>query len=138
MNGIGGGPIPGGGLATGQLTPETACLRIVGGPKSGTVFPLNRARTLVGRSQVPLLQVDIDLSDCAGDGPSTVHRRHAEISWVGGELSLVHLGGSNGTRVNDDMIAGTGTNAPSEAVVIRLGDKITFSNVIMEVVLADR
>lgn len=131
---LGGGPIPGTGIGGG---PESIVLRVLNGPKAGTIIRLDRPILLVGRSQPPILLVDIDLSECQPDDRSTVHRRHAEISWSGSNLRLVDLGGANGTKVNGRQVGIPGSNQPSEEVVIQPGDLVVFANVEVEVTNAE-
>jgi predicted component of type VI protein secretion system len=66
-------------------------------------FPLNRLSNTVGRrdritNQVP----EVDLA--ALDQERGVSRKHAELSWTGGGMSLRDVGSTNGTTVNGEAL----------------------------------
>ncbi|HOO56460.1 MAG TPA: FHA domain-containing protein [bacterium] len=146
--GFGFDPIPSNNASTsdGGLTPENAALRIVNGPAAGRIFPLSRMRTLIGRNDPPSISVDIDLEPCElAPPPFMISRRHAEIQWADGVLTLCDLGSMNGTYVNDMRIVpqsddsdNDGHRTPSDLVALKVGDRIRFANIETEVVADDK
>jgi hypothetical protein len=69
-------------------------LKVVEGEEKGTVFPVNKARMLIGRGNA-----DITLNDL------TASRLHCALEVSDQEVFLRDLGSSNGTLVNDQPIA---------------------------------
>ena len=89
---------------TAELSPEGRELRLpegqqlslkmVEGEGKGTVFPVSKARMLIGRGNA-----DITLND------STASRLHCAVEVSDQEVFLRDLGSSNGTFVNDQPVA---------------------------------
>ena len=69
-------------------------LKVVEGEAKGTVFPVSKARMLIGRGNA-----DITLND------STASRLHCAVEVSDQEVFLRDLGSSNGTFVNDQLVA---------------------------------
>lgn len=137
-NGFGVDPVPGmcdasGNIGNDELTPTSACLRIINGPGAGRTFTLGNLRLLVGRNDPPAVTVDIDLSECEMGDYYAVSRRHAEIQWVNGKLQIADLGSKNGTLVNDtELKAPEQGQAPSQ-VSLKFGDRVCFADIEAEV-----
>ena len=101
-------------LITAELSPEgrelrlpegqQLSLKVVEGEEKGTVFPVSKARMLIGRGNA-----DITLND------ATASRLHCAVEVSDQEVFLRDLGSSNGTFVNDQSV-----------VVAPLGDGSTF------------
>jgi hypothetical protein len=91
--------------ATGGVPPVR--LRFVAGPRRGQELLLRKAVTSVGRA------LDNDLVLEGGD----VSRHHARFEYASGELRLVDLGSTNGTRLN---------GKPIRDERVRAGDEIAF------------
>ena len=68
-------------------------LKVVEGEEKGTVFPVSKARMLIGRGNA-----DITLND------STASRLHCAVEVSNQEVFLRDLGSSNGTFVNDQPV----------------------------------
>ncbi len=86
--------------------PETLELRL-----GGERHPLDRARTLLGRSRSCDVRVKED----------SVSRLHAALVWRDGELFLEDLGSSNGTFCNGRPV--------SVPLAVRAGDRLAFGAV---------
>jgi pSer/pThr/pTyr-binding forkhead associated (FHA) protein len=112
------------------LTPYNAALRV---GTAGKVFPLNRMSLVAGRSDPPFVSVDIDLQAYETTSPPKVSRRHAEISWVDGELQIVDLGSTNGTFVDGQHFRAA-KGEPSASAVLKLGSKIKLGDVELELI----
>jgi hypothetical protein len=87
--------------------PRAQSLTIIGGRQPGTVFPIQGAMSRIGRG----LDNDIVIDD------PRVSRHHAEIRWQAGRYSLLDMGSTNGTFLNDMQI--------SEAQ-LSVGDRISL------------
>ncbi len=85
-------------------------LRLVDGPRREQDVLIRKPVTTVGRA------LDNDLVLEAGD----VSRHHARLEYAGGELRLVDLGSTNGTRVNGRRVDGER---------VRPGDEVAFGTV---------
>ena len=85
-------------------------LKLVDGPRRDQEVLIRKSSTTVGRA------LDNDVVLEAGD----VSRHHARLEYGGGELRLVDLGSTNGSRVNGRRV--------SEDRV-RPGDEIAFGTV---------
>lgn len=118
----------------GPLTPAEAALRLL---PHGPTFPLQALRIVIGRAAGPI-QVDLDLS-AHDPGPSArISRRHAELTWVEGQLTLRDLGSRNGTRVNGEPLRAAEPGQPSPARALRPGDRIALAHLELELIRAPR
>jgi pSer/pThr/pTyr-binding forkhead associated (FHA) protein len=70
-------------------------LAIIDGPDAGTVFRVERARSIIGRSGA-----DIPLND------SEASRNHAVLDVRGGIVLLEDLGSTNGTSMAGERLSG--------------------------------
>ena len=129
--GFGYDPIPG--LA--QLNPETTYLFILNGPKANESFSLNRLRSLIGRSHLPHITVDIDLSTYELTIPATISRYHAVIQWANNKLQIIDLHSRNGTFVNGLQLIPQSDNQPSVPVVLTVGSKIRLGDLELAIVV---
>jgi predicted Zn finger-like uncharacterized protein len=69
-------------------------LAIIAGPQAGRIFPIDKARMVIGRQEA-----DVPLED------PEVSRRHAAIEVAGDQMTLVDLGSTNGTFVGDEQVS---------------------------------
>ena len=92
----------------------SANLLIQKGPQAGISFPLFEGEVVIGRGS----DIDIVLED------RLTSRRHARISWRGGQASIEDLGSSNGTFVNSQKL--TGKRQLNSNDQIRLGKAVTL------------
>jgi S-DNA-T family DNA segregation ATPase FtsK/SpoIIIE len=76
--------------------PSALELRFSGGPCSGTAIPLSLGRHVVGRSAGAGIRLD----------DPDVSRRHVEIAVRAGAVTVADLGSTNGTRLDDEPVAG--------------------------------
>lgn len=107
----------------GNLAPGTVKLVVEQGQSVGAQFVLGDAEMLVGREdEDEEIYPDIDLSD---QDAGYVHRKHAQLNFENGNLSVTHLGGANKTRVNNKPVP---DNVPTP---LKLGDKIGFGKVVV-------
>lgn len=88
-------------------TPRASTLVITAGRKQGTAFAVNGPLTRLGRG----LDNEIVIDD------ARVSRHHAEIRWAAGRYSVLDLGSTNGTFLNDMQI----TESP-----LTIGDRISL------------
>ena len=110
-------------LPAGNLTPGSVKLVVEQGQTIGAQFVLGDAEMLVGREdEDEEIYPDIDLSD---QDAGYVHRKHATLNFVDGNLSVTHLGGSNKTRINNKPVA------DNVATPVQLGDKLAFGKVVL-------
>lgn len=72
-------------------------LTITDGPMGGRAFDVPPGRTTIGRTSAAAITID--------DG--TVSREHAELVRSGTQVVVTDLGSTNGTRVNDQPLAGS-------------------------------
>ena len=79
------------------------------GPLRGATYALRPGNQLIGRS---------DEADVVVTSPD-LSRRHAYASWDGRSATIVDAGSTNGTVVNDQLIAGARPLRPGD--VVRLG-----------------
>ena len=128
-NGFGAYPIP-----EPILTPNTAQLKLLNRPGTEGRFPLNRMKTVIGRNSPPKIKVDIDLSDCDSNPPS-VSRRHAEISWVEGNLQILDLGSSNGTFVDGRKLSPVNPKETYSPVSLNPGSKVKLGFLEFEIIV---
>jgi pSer/pThr/pTyr-binding forkhead associated (FHA) protein len=78
----------------------------------GTSFPIRLTETTIGRSHYCPIVLANPLAS----------RQHAKLTFEDGELHIVDLGSSNGTRVNGELI--TGRRKLSAADVISVGSDL--------------
>ncbi len=123
-NGFGCDPIPG--LA--QLQPDTTYLVVLNGPQANHSFPLNRLRSLIGRSYPPHFNVDIDLSCCELSRPYRISRHHAVIQWVNNKLQIIDLASRNGTFVNGQQLTPQLDHQPSTPVVLTASSQLRLAD----------
>ncbi len=116
------------------FTQGTAQLKLLNGPGVNPPFRLNQVKTVIGRNDPPNIKVDIDLTDCDST-PLTVSRRHAEISWVEGNLQIIDLGSSNGTFVDGQKLSPVTSNEVPSPVTLQPGSKVKLGNLEFEVIV---
>lgn len=92
-------------------------LRILTGPQAGKIFDLKNGKNLVGRTSQCLVQLI-----SAG-----VSKEHAEITVFPDKILVTDLRSSNGTYLNGVKIQNS---------VYRLGDKLGFHDVLMDIIPA--
>ncbi|HEX8552917.1 MAG TPA: zinc ribbon domain-containing protein [Abditibacteriaceae bacterium] len=118
-------PVASGSGASGTLEPGRVKFVVEQGMTVGKQFVLGDAQMLVGREDADEdVYPDIDLSD---QDEGFVHRRHAQINFANGAMTVTHLGGANKTRVNNRPLP------DNEAQPVNLGDKVAFGKVVMRV-----
>jgi pSer/pThr/pTyr-binding forkhead associated (FHA) protein len=83
-------------VTQGTPSPGGAFLLVVAGESAGKLFPLNKADLILGRSP----SADIRINEKA------VSHNHARLSMDNGSCTLRDLGSTNGTFVNNELIAG--------------------------------
>ena len=109
----------------GEMAPGLVKLTVEQGMTIGKQFVLGDNEMLVGREdEDEQIYPDIDLSD---QDEGYVHRKHAELKFENGGLTLTHLGGANKTRINNRPLP------DNEAQPVKIGDKIAFGKVVMRV-----
>ncbi|MCH2245664.1 MAG: FHA domain-containing protein [Crocosphaera sp.] len=127
---IGHDPIPG----LSELAPDNCALRLLNGPKAGHQFAINQLRVVIGRSDPPNIQVDIDLTQFELNETPMISRRHALLEWVQGQLILTDLNSTNGTYVNGKpMQVSQDSNCPTSCS-IKLNTIIILGNLEFEVI----
>ncbi len=89
---------------------------ITGGPLTGTLLPLGTAAISIGRSPGATLVLE----------DPYVSTRHAELREIDGEWTLVDLGSTNGTFVDDERI--------SEPQVLTIGTPARIGQTTFELV----
>ncbi|MEV0153264.1 FHA domain-containing protein [Micromonospora sp. NPDC050686] len=93
-------------------------LRVADGPMRGTSFRLGSLRQVIGRAAAI---ADIVLQD------PHLSRRHAAVQVTDEGVSLVDLGSTNGTWLNDRRI--TGVECLADGDVVRMGrSELRFSD----------
>lgn len=93
-------------------------IRIVSGPQTGSVIPLQEGQIVLGRG-----------SDCTFPMESPgVSKHHAKIEVLAGKIIISDMGSSNGTFVNGVQIRNKS---------LQIGDKIALHQILLEVVEAD-
>jgi pSer/pThr/pTyr-binding forkhead associated (FHA) protein len=112
--------------ATGTtMEPGKVKFTVEQGMSVGKQFVLGDAEMLVGREDTEEdIYPDIDLSD---QDEGFVHRRHAQLNFANGQLTVTHLGGANKTRINNRPLP------DNEAQPVNIGDKVAFGKVVMRV-----
>lgn len=103
--------------ATGGVAPLR--LRFADGPRRGQEAIIRQPLTTVGRA------LDNDLVIDGGD----VSRHHARLELAAGQLRVVDLGSTNGTRLN---------GRPITAAAARPGDDLTFGAITLRLLPFDR
>jgi hypothetical protein len=91
----------------GQSKPE-ATLVVRQGPHAGMSYPLGGRQMVIGREE----GMDIALQDAESS------RRHALVSWQGGQYVIEDLGSTNGTFVNGIQITAPQVLNPGDSVGI--------------------
>jgi pSer/pThr/pTyr-binding forkhead associated (FHA) protein len=87
-------------------------------------FPLNKVTSSIGRrDRITNLVPDVDLGSL--DTDRSVSRRHAEVSYDKGLLSLRDVGSTNGTTVNGQRLA------HQVDQLLKDGDEVAFGSVSM-------
>ena len=76
---------------------NVACFVAVGGELNGTLFDLNEGETLVGRN--PDNEIPLDFTG--------ISRKHFKVLVQDDKATLVDLGSSNGTFVNNEKVEGS-------------------------------
>lgn len=108
-----------------KLEPGQVKLSVEQGMVTGKQYVLGDAEMLVGREdEDEEIYPDIDLDD---QDEGFVHRRHATLKFVDGQLTVTHEGGANKTRINNKPIP------DNEAMPLKLGDKVSFGKVVLRV-----
>jgi S-DNA-T family DNA segregation ATPase FtsK/SpoIIIE len=102
-----GGPVPGVDRRSSSSALE---LRVVGGPDAGRAVPLGQGRHVIGRGS----EVSVRLDD------PDVSRRHVAVQVGGGAITVADLGSTNGSRLDEDVLAAEPRNWPTGAI-LRLG-----------------
>jgi hypothetical protein len=111
--------------AGGTLEPGKVKFTVEQGMSVGKQFVLGDREMLVGREDTDEdIYPDIDLSD---QDEGFVHRRHAQLKFENGALTVTHLGGANKTRVNNRPLP------DNQAQPLQIGDKVAFGKVVMRV-----
>ncbi len=90
--------------------PRPVRLHFLSGPQRGLETVVSRPVTTIGRAPTSDLVVDV------GD----VSRHHARLEYAAGELRVVDLGSTNGTRVNGE---------PVRTSPLHPGDEISFGTI---------
>jgi len=83
-------------VTQGTPSPGSSFLLVVAGESAGKLFPLNKAELVIGRSP----SADIRINEKA------VSHNHARLSMDNGSCTLRDLESTNGTFVNNELIAG--------------------------------
>lgn len=80
--------------------------------ENGREYPIRPGANSIGR------EGDIAIND------AKVSRRHAELEFDGGVLTLTDVGSTNGTKVNDETL--------SAPIVLAEGDRVAFGGVVLQ------
>jgi len=108
-----------------KLQPGQVKLSVEQGMVTGKQYVLGDPEILVGREdEDEEIYPDIDLDD---QDEGYVHRRHATLKFDDGQLTVIHLGGGNKTRINNRPIP------DNEPQPLKLGDKVSFGKVVLRV-----
>jgi predicted Zn finger-like uncharacterized protein len=78
---------------TSMPTDKKLSLALIGGTNPGSIYPIVKPVTIIGRGEVDVVIQDVESS-----------RQHAQIEVTGGRILLRDLNSTNGTFVNDDKI----------------------------------
>ncbi|MDM8532186.1 FHA domain-containing protein [Anaerolineales bacterium HSG25] len=92
----------------GQSIRAKAVLVVRQGTQVGMSFPLSNSHTILGREE----GINITLQD------PEASRRHARVSWQGGQFVLEDLGSTNGTFINGIQITAPQVLNPGDSVGI--------------------
>lgn len=68
-------------------------LAVIAGPESGKIFPIEKARVIIGRHDA-----DVNVDD------PEVSRQHAALEISGEKVTLIDLGSTNGTFMGDEPV----------------------------------
>ena len=66
---------------------------MIAGPESGKIFPIEKARVIIGRHDA-----DVNVDD------PEVSRQHAALEISGEKVTLIDLGSTNGTFMGDEPV----------------------------------
>jgi predicted Zn finger-like uncharacterized protein len=78
---------------TSMPTDKKLSLALIGGTNPGSIYPIVKPVTIIGRGEVDVVIQDVESS-----------RQHAQIEVTGDRILLRDLNSTNGTFVNDDKI----------------------------------
>jgi pSer/pThr/pTyr-binding forkhead associated (FHA) protein len=95
-----------------------ACIRIESGFYEGLEWPLDRARTIIGRGST----ADLVLNE------ATISRAHAVFAFKGEQLQVQDLGSTNGTLVN---------GVSEQQAALRSNDEIKMGRLVLRVVISE-
>ncbi|MFM1843739.1 MAG: hypothetical protein RLZZ490_2482 [Cyanobacteriota bacterium] len=118
-----------------RLRPEHTFLQLKNGPKAQHCFSLHRISQVIGRSQPPYDQVDIDLGPCELEGTPMISRRHALMEWHDGQLNICDLNSRNGTWVDGQPLKSQQPGEPSPFMPLAAGSQVKLGNLEMEVII---
>ncbi|MBF0543130.1 MAG: FHA domain-containing protein [Candidatus Riflebacteria bacterium] len=118
------------------LKAENAFLKILNGPNSGCLVPLNSLKMLIGRNDPPRIIVEIDLTSFELGEIPMISRKHAECKWVDNKLEIIDLGSSNGTFVEGKRIPSLRENKAPQPVQLNSGSRVRFANLECEIVIS--
>jgi two-component system cell cycle response regulator len=107
--------------ATPVALPGPACFVSIYGPNLGKRWSLDRPETIIGRDGNCDVPLPID----------TVSRRHCRVRASGNAVFLTDLGSTNGTALNDDVLAA------NEEFALRSGDKVRVGSAILKFLRGD-
>lgn len=94
-------------------------IRILNGPQAGEVHPLKPGKVKIGRGENCQIRLQ-------GSG---ISKEHIEINVIGDKVTLTDLRSSNGTYLNGVRVKGA---------LLKLGDKILISQVMLDVVVVQK
>ncbi|MDJ0865424.1 MAG: GGDEF domain-containing protein [Myxococcota bacterium] len=98
-----------------------ACLVVIYGPSLGRKLALDRSEIQIGRDARCDLVIPLE----------TVSRRHCRIAQTEGRPALQDLGSTNGTWLNDELLA------PGESLPLRSGDLLRIGSAIFKFLEGD-
>ncbi len=78
-------------------------LAVISGPDAGKIYPLDRARTVIGRSGADLVLNDTEIS-----------RKHCAVEVRDERVVLIDLGSTNGTFVDEEKVTESQLSNQSE------------------------
>jgi pSer/pThr/pTyr-binding forkhead associated (FHA) protein len=110
-------------------------LRLVNGPKSGSVFSSSLPTAVIGRNDPPAISVDIDLTDAEIGDPPMISRRHARIERdiETGDFHLVDIGSTNGSWVE-----GVRLEPGCPSVVLTVPVRLRLANLEFDTIYVDQ
>ena len=105
-----------------------AVLRVIEPVRAAWEMPVSKSPLLLGRTRADQgHHPDFDMSFYDPEG--YVSRRHAHIVRARNGYFIIDLGSSNGTYVNDHLLA------PQRPRLLRNGDQITIGEVVIQFLL---